>query len=486
MKTKLLSGAIIIFFFGISPVWGWDCQDPAIDCEKLIVEFQSSPQLAAMSVSALVQPEAHEVVTVPSTTDPEDYIEALEQMDNIVHVEPAYVTELAALPPADGFSAFPDDPLLEDQEYYNGISGELLAIDQAWNLLTASPVIVAVIDSGIDYGHEDLHNNIWVNYDEIPNNGLDDDGNGYVDDVHGYNFYEDTANPIDRHSHGTHLAGIIGAMGDNGIGIAGLLWDVQIMPLRFTSDSGAGNTAFAIEAIHYAVQQGAQVINMSWTVKANSSGGLSSSLRDVIRSYENQGVIFVAASGNGDQNAIGYSLDETPLYPAAINSNNVISVGAMDSNGDLAYYSNYGLHTVHILAPGDNVFSTFPADDYGYMTGTSMAAAFVSAAAAMILTEHPNFSAADVKNVLLNASNYNADLEGLVMSSGTLNLGQSVKGRDVSPYIVDPSISPTSSAVSPGAGCTLAALPQQTDGSLLAIIMLLASTWVVIGLGKFK
>ena len=312
-----------------APAWGWDCHDPAIDCQNLIVEFQSTPQMAAMSLDARSEPEAHEVVSVPSNTNPQDYIEALQQMDNIVHVEPAFVTELAAVQPPDNFSGFPDDPLLKEQEQYDGVSGDLLAIDAAWSLLTASPVIVAIIDSGVDYLHEDLRNNIWVNDDEIPNNGLDDDGNGYVDDVHGYNFYEDSPDPIDRHSHGTHLAGIIGAIGDNGIGVAGLLWDVQIMPLRFTSNSGAGNTAFAIEAIHYAVQNGARVINVSWTVKASSTGGLSSSLRDVIRSYEDEGIIFVAAAGNGDQDAVGFNLDEDPVYPAAINSDNVIMVSIL-------------------------------------------------------------------------------------------------------------------------------------------------------------
>lgn len=442
--------------------------------------------MAAMSVGAGAELEAHEVVEVPSDVDPQDYMAALREMDNIVHIEPAFATELALVQPPQNFSTFPDDPLLSEQEQYDGVTGDLLAIDQAWNLLTASPVIVAIIDSGVDYLHEDLRDNIWVNNDEIPNNGIDDDGNGYVDDVNGYDFYDDTPQPFDRHSHGTHIAGIIGAEGDNGIGVAGLLWDVQIMPLRFTSDSGAGNTAFAIEAIHYAVQNGARVINVSWTVKASSNGGLSTSLRDVVRSYENQGIIFVAAAGNGDNNANGFSLDDDPVYPAAINSDNVISVGAMNNNGGLAYYSNYGLHTVDLLAPGTNIFSTFPVDDYGFMTGTSMSAGFVTAAVARILAENPDFSAADVKNVLLNTANYDPDLEGLVMSSGTLNLARSITDRDVSPYIIDPSISPMSSAVSPGAACSLAVGPQSADGNMMAIILLLASTWVVIGLGKFK
>src|SRR6266568_3634701 len=238
-----------------------------------------------------------------------------------------------------------------------GVAGADIDAPEAWDTTTGSnQVIVAVIDTGIDRTHPDLAPNIWVNPGEIPGNGIDDDGNGYVDDVYGYDFYNRDADPSDDHGHGTHVAGTIGAAGDNGIGVAGVNWNVRLMSVKFIGADGFGFTSDAIDAVVYATDMGARVMNNSW-----GGGEYSQALADAISAANAAGVLFVAAT---------------------------------DASDNLASFSNYGPGSVHLGAPGVSIFSTVPAagnpccsdpSGYKYLSGTSMAAPHVSGAAALLL-----------------------------------------------------------------------------------------------------
>jgi subtilisin family serine protease len=259
---------------------------------------------------------------------------------------------------------------------------------QAWQYTTGDKkVIVAVIDTGIDYLHEDLRDNIWINDKEIPNNGIDDDGNGLVDDYIGYDFVSNDSDPYDDNQHGTHVAGIIGAKGNNGIGTVGVNWNVSLMALKAFDDQGSGTVDAAIAAIQYAVANGARIINGSWGLDERSRA-----LEDAIQSAADAGVLFVAAAGNNRSDA--------PSYPASFDS--VLSVGATDKRDIRAVYSNYG-PTVDIAAPGDAVFSTLPENNYGYLSGTSMSAPHVAGTAALVLSRFPNYSRQELFDILVNS-----------------------------------------------------------------------------------
>lgn len=393
----------------IPVAYGWDCSDPTIDCHTLLVTKRGATRSGESNRTI--------VVRVPEEVAPEEYLTALAKSRGVAAIEPAFKTRLAL---SESAPLPPNDLLFGEQNHLNGAAGLSLDVSGAWSLVTQASVTVAVIDSGVDYTHPDLAGNIWTNIGEIPGNGQDDDANGYADDVHGYNFYADTANPIDDHSHGTHMAGIIGAVGNNKIGVTGLLWRVEIMPLRFTDPEGIGDTIKAIEAIHYAVANGARVINMSWTIMGE--GNTSQALRQTISSYQKAGVVFVTAAGNGDTSFIGFDIDEFPVYPASFQLGNLITVGASDPLGNIASFSNYGAGSVHLLAPGANILSTLPGNSYGEMSGTSASTAVVSAAAAMVLTESPGLTSEEVKNLLLSTVNDDPGLVGRVQTAGTLNL----------------------------------------------------------------
>jgi len=225
---------------------------------------------------------------------------------------------------------------------------------EAWDIATGVPdgsdVIVGVIDSGIDYLHPDLAGNIWVNPGEIPGNGIDDDGNGYVDDVHGYDFYQDDGDPSDPAGHGTHVSGTIAGVGNNGIGVTGVNWRCKLMALRFINAEGQGETVDAIEAINYAVANGARILSNSW-----GGGGYSQSLLTAITDARDQGVLFVASAGNS-----GVDTDSRPHYPSGYDVSNVIAVAATTEDDSLASFSNFGVETVDVGAPGVGILSTLP------------------------------------------------------------------------------------------------------------------------------
>lgn len=314
----------------------------------------------------------------------------LENDPEVLYVEPNYTTRVFG-------PVYPDD--FEFESLYamhnTGQGGAKPGADiqapEAWEITTGSrDVLVAVIDTGVDYFHEDLRPNMWINSREIPGNGIDDDNNGYIDDVHGYDFVSDDSDPFDDHFHGTHVSGTIGAVGNNGIGVAGVCWQVRIMAVKAFDERGNGTVASAIGAIHYAIVNGARIINASWGLEDRSRA-----LKDAVAEAQAAGIIFVAAAGN--------SHTATPFFPAGYEG--VIAVGSLNNQGERSYFSNYGAHLA-LSAPGEQILSTVPDSKYDSISGTSMATPHVAGAAALVLSRHPEFTAHQVADILKNTADF--------------------------------------------------------------------------------
>ena len=259
-----------------------------------------------------------------------------------------------------------------------GIAGADINAQKAWGITKGSKnVVIAVIDTGIDYNHEDLKGNIWINAKEIAGNNKDDDGNGYVDDIHGWNAFAKNGNPMDGNAHGTHCAGTIGAKHGNGVGVAGVMNEVSLMAVKFLSDEGSGNLADAVVAIDYATKMNVDIMSNSW-----GGGGFSQALDDSIKAAKNKGILFVAAAGND-----GTNNDSAPHYPSNYDVENVVSVAAHTNQDTLASFSCFGKRTVHVAAPGHNILSTTPGNAYKVFSGTSMATPHVSGVLGLFIAQ---------------------------------------------------------------------------------------------------
>lgn len=334
---------------------------------------------------------------------------------------------------------------LDNTGQSSGTPGADIAAPEAWNTSTGTGrTIVAVIDTGIDYNHPDLKANIWRNSREIPGNGIDDDGNGYKDDIVGYDFANNDAYPMDDNGHGTHVAGTIGAVGNNGIGISGVNWNTQLMALKFLDGNGSGYLSSAVKAINYAVQNGAKVINLSF-----GGGGYDAAMALAISNAKAKGVIVVAAAGNSSSNN-----DYKAVYPASYSGNNLIAVAATDRNDKLASFSNYGVSSVDIAAPGKSIYSTLPGGKYGYYSGTSMAAPHVAGAAALIWDAHPTWSYQQVIESILRTADASASLAGRV-ATGRLNVADAITYKVTAPEPKDTSGASVTSVVFSGSGSTI-------------------------------
>lgn len=288
-------------------------------------------------------------------------------------------------------------------------------VTEAWSQLTPSSddVIVAVVDTGVDYTHSVFTetNAIWTNPGEISGNGLDDDGNGFIDDVRGWNFYANNNNPMDDDDHGTHVAGIVIGVAQDIILGPRQNSRIKIMPLKFLGADGSGTTSSAISAIYYAVNNHAQVINNSW-----GGGNYSQSLHDALAYAYSQGVVIVTAAGNAHTNN-----DSTPMYPANYPVPSLISVAATNDWDSLASFSNYGATTVHMAAPGVSIYSTIPGNYFRYMSGTSMASPFVAGLAAMAFLEAPQLTGYQVKNLIVGSASSVSTLVPKTVSGGRAN-----------------------------------------------------------------
>jgi len=357
-------------------------------------------------------------------------IKRLRQHPQVDYAEPNYIVHTLSIPNDPDFSLLYG---LNNTGQTGGTPDADIDAPEAWDIQTgSSSVVVAVIDTGVDYNHEDLALNIWTNPNgEVPDNGIDDDGNGYVDDVRGWDFYNNDNDPIDDHGHGTHCAGTIGGVGNNGIGVVGVNWDVEIMPLKFLSSGGSGTTAGAISAIQYATLMGANVMSNSW-----GGGGYSQALKDTIAAAGDAGILFVAAAGNSGANS-----DQSPMYPAAYDNANIVSVAATDYNDQKASFSNYGVVSVDLGAPGVNIYSTVPPgpcslcdlSGFRFLSGTSMATPHVSGVAGLIKAEFPALTANGLKLRLLGTIDPIPSLDGITVTGGRLNAYNSLEVDNIPP-----------------------------------------------------
>lgn len=374
----------------------------------------------------------HTFVTVSSW----DVASQYESDPSVLSVEPQRTRRMTSIP---------DDTYYDLQwHHYQGNDIDIDSTD-AWDTTTGNvDVVVAVIDSGVDLDHEDLATNIWTNADEIAGNGLDDDGNGFVDDITGWDFVDDDTDPnpapdsIDNDGdgtvdggvvHGTHVAGIIGATGNNATGVTGVSWTVQIMALRALDDEGSGTDEDIAEAMEYAADMGANIINLSLGAYGNDS-----TLQSGVDYAQDRGVLVLAAAGNDTWN-----INTDPFYPAC--SDGVIGVASTNAADDASSFSNYGDDCVDLAAPGSSILSTLYTDDptndftddYGYLSGTSMATPVVSGAAALVWGANPTFTASEVTSALVTTTD-DVDM-GSQYGSGRLNVASALDGAISFPNI---------------------------------------------------
>jgi thermitase len=320
----------------------------------------------------------------------------------------------------------PNDPMFAEQWALNNVGqnggkakADVAAIKAWLKTQGSTEVVVAVLDSGVDYTHPDLIENMWLRPDNVP--AYKDEELGALNDLHGFNAADNQSDPMDDNGHGTHCSGIIGAEGDNSEGIAGINWNVQIMPLKFMGRGGFGTTKDAIEAINYAIDRkrngvNVKVINASW-----GSTLYSKALEDTIRAAGEEGILFVAASGND-----GSSNDKRPHYPSNYKLPNVISVAALDRNDNLASFSNFGITTVHVAAPGKDILSTWLNGDYREASGTSMATPYVAGVAALILASEPKLSVEKLRDRILKSVDKLPALDGKIESGGRINAAKAL------------------------------------------------------------
>lgn len=358
-------------------------------------------------------------VILPQGTDDQAAMEEIARLPSVIEVAPNVYGELLAVP---GDPRFPEQWALHNTGQTGGTPGADIDASAAWELQADDgSAVVAIVDTGIDYHHPDLVANLWRNPGEIPGNGVDDDRNGLVDDYFGANYLgAPSGDPLDTHalSHGTHVAGIVGAVADNGQGIAGTARGVRLMAVRWISSGflfDVGTCAGAVFSILYATMMGADVINASWAIRDCAA------LRNAVEFAAAHDVLFVAAAGNA-----GTDNDVVPSEPATFRMTNLVAVAATDHHDRLAVFStvsasNFGAQRVQIAAPGADILSTLRSGAYGLRSGTSMAAPHVSGVAASIIARHPGIAAKDVKTSLVLGADRLTSLDGKVLQSRRLN-----------------------------------------------------------------
>jgi subtilisin family serine protease len=422
-------------------------KQPATSDEIALSETRSfgSPEVLVKFKTG-VSDEAIEALTARLHDRVEDRIEnaGVEAIDDLDNADPAsIVAEYSKLPEveyaepnfeinldeAEGplVPVLPHDPQFENQWALSnsgqkgGKKGADISATLAWATTTGTEnLVVAVLDTGVDYTHEDLAANMWSRPDGMA--PYHDAELGTIDDLNGFNAVDNASDPMDDNGHGTHCAGIIGAEGENDLGIAGVNWKVQIMPLKFMGPGGSGTTKDAIEAINYVIDRKKAGVNVRIISASWGSTQRSRSLEAVIRkAYEND-ILFVAAAGNASTDN-----DRTPHFPSSYDVPNVISVAALDRNDQLASFSNYGVKSVAIAAPGVDILSTWLGNEYEEKSGTSMATPVVSGVAALVLAENPRMSVDDLRKKLLASTDPIVALKGKTVTGGRINAAKALE-----------------------------------------------------------
>ncbi len=417
---------------------------------KFALRSQSAVALLDASRFGIASVEAFEtnedffLVKLAGDEQTAEFLNSSEQNGAIAYAEPNYIMHINGSPDADAEEVLPNDPELaklwglkntgqKDPSGAVGVAGADIGAAKAWAITKGNKdIMVAVIDTGVDYTHPDLKDNIFHNPGESGDgketNGIDDDGNGFVDDHTGWNFAGvSNNNPMDDNSHGTHVSGTIGARGDDGFGVVGVNWNASIMPVKFLTGSGSGTLADAVKSIQYSTLMNAKIMNNSW-----GGGGFTQSMFDAIVEAKNKDLLFIAAAGNDSTNA-----DSNPHYPAGYQVDNVMAIAATTNKDTLATFSTYGKRTVHIAAPGHNVYSTVPKGKYASYSGTSMASPHAAGAAALLWGTDTSMTYAQVKDRLLRSRDYIATLSRKVSMSGRINVYNAISG------IYPPSPEPT-------------------------------------------
>jgi thermitase len=359
--------------------------------------------------------------------DAETVAREYSSLPDVEYADPNYEVQADQGLSGDSKQKHANDPMftnqwsLENTGQDGGKSGADIKVLRAWFKTTgSSKVVVAVLDSGVDYTHFDLMNNIWLRPADM--SPYSDDELGEFNDLHGFNATDRWADPMDDNGHGTHCAGIIGAEGDNGKGIAGINWNVEIMPLKFLSSTGSGTTKDAIEAINYVIDRKNKGVNVRIISASWGSTQKSRALRDAIKKAGDEGILFVAAAGNN-----GDDSDKRPHFPAGYyDLPNVVSVAALDRNDQLASFSNYGAKSVQIAAPGKEILSTWLNNEFYVASGTSMATPEVAGVAALILSINPKMSVKELRDKLFSSVDKLDSLKGKVATGGRINAAKAV------------------------------------------------------------
>lgn len=426
-KPEFVPGQILVKF---RP----DISAQAMESAMLEVKAQRVAAFSEIRVQQLILGEDIKV---------EEAVKKLAALPNVEYAEPNYIYHTMGRPDDPNFSQLWG---MDNTGQTGGTVGADIKALSAWDITTGNgTVLVGVIDTGVDFTHEDLAMNIYNNPGEDawsnPNdpstgNKVDDDGNGKVDDWKGWNFIANNNNSYDDNMHGSHCAGTIGAIGNNGKGVAGVNWTVKIMPLKFLDSGGSGDTSDAVDAIIYAANMGVKILSNSW-----GGGGYSQALKDAIDYANSKGVLFVAAAGND-----GTNNDVSPNYPSNYDSPNVLAVAASDDKDQRALWgsgggeddepcgfvcsnamaatpgSNYGKNTVDLAAPGKGILSTVPGNSYRSLSGTSMATPHVAGAAALLLAKSSGLTPLDLKNYLMNSVDKLPAFKDITVSGGRLNV----------------------------------------------------------------
>jgi subtilisin family serine protease len=361
------------------------------------------------------------LVKIPAHLSVPEAIARYKGYASVLYAEPNYIVRKAQ-----HVQLTPNDPNftqlwgLHNTGQTGGTPDADIDAPEAWDITTgSSSVVVFVIDTGVDYNHPDLNANLWRNPGETPSNGIDDDGNGYVDDVYGIDTYYNDTDPFDGDGHGTHVSGTIGAIGNNNVGVVGVNWSVKIGHCKFLSDFGSGTTAGAISCLQYILnlkQTGNPANDIIATNNSWGGGGFSQALYDAIKAHMNAGILFIAAAGNSSAN------NDTALFlPASYYLPNVISVAATTHTDAKAGFSNYGRRTVHVGAPGQGILSTTPGNTYSTFSGTSMATPHVTGLAALIKAQFPSFTWYQIRNRILASGDVTTGMQNVTISDRRIN-----------------------------------------------------------------
>ena len=406
-----------------------------------------------------------QLVRLPENLTVEQALINYRSFAGVAAAQPNYIYRLAQTP---------NDPS------YGSLYG-MTKIDAptAWNTTTGSQsVVVADIDTGIRYTHEDLAANAWRNPGEIPGNGVDDDGDGFVDDYYGYDFFSNDGDPLDENGHGTHTAGTIGAVGNNAKGVVGVNWNVSLMAIKIYDAAGNSTSSILINAYNYVRLMKTRGVNIRAT--NNSYGdcaeacGYDQATKDAIDALGNADVLQVFAAGNN-----GHNIEPAPFYPASYTTPSILAVAASDSADNRASFSNYGALSVDLAAPGVSVLSTYRNSDTSYasLSGTSMATPHTTGAAALLAAANPNLSAASLKATLMNTVTPLANWNGIVKSGGRLNIANAIQNPTVCNFSLSPPVPPFQP--SGGTGSISVTVPTNCDFAVMS-----QDAWITVTSGN--